>query len=75
MTAHKSQGMTLEHAIIDLEGCIGTESPYVMLSRVKTLDGVLVLRPFSYKRITCRQSEDVRREFNRLEILNLLTII
>lgn len=75
MTAHKSQGMTLDCAIIDLEGCAGTESPYMMLSRVKTLEGVIVLRPFSYKRITCRQSEDVRREFKRLDILNLLTII
>ncbi|PPR06558.1 hypothetical protein CVT24_001578 [Panaeolus cyanescens] len=28
MTAHKSQGQTLKQAIIDLEGCRGTETPW-----------------------------------------------
>ena len=75
MTVHKSQGSTMERVIVDLEGSKGTESPYVMLSRVKSLAGLVILRPFSNNRITCRQSEDVRRETKRLEILNLLTLI
>ena len=74
MTAHKSQGKTLQNAVIDLEGCRGTETPYVMVSRVSTLDGLLILRPFSKTRITRRQSEDSRREEQRLNLLRLQTI-
>lgn len=33
MTAHKAQGKTLSHTVVDLRDCSGTESPYVMLSR------------------------------------------
>ncbi|KAF8546018.1 hypothetical protein OG21DRAFT_1373875, partial [Imleria badia] len=69
MTVHKSQGMTLERVIVDLEGTKGTESPYVMLSRVKTLAGLVILHPFSIKRITCQQNEDIRHETRQLEIL------
>ena len=75
MTVHKSQGLTLDRAIVDLEGSKGTESPYVMLSRVKSLTGLVILRPFAFNRIRCRQSEDIRRETKRLEIMNLLTLI
>ncbi|KAF8122152.1 hypothetical protein EV363DRAFT_1146809, partial [Boletus edulis] len=69
MTVHKSQGMTMDRAIVDLENSKGTEAPYVMLSRVRTLQGLLILRPFAIHRITCRQSEDARSETRRLEIL------
>ncbi|KAJ3858397.1 hypothetical protein EV359DRAFT_52264, partial [Lentinula novae-zelandiae] len=58
VTTHKVQGQTLDSAIIDLESCRGTEAPYVMVSRIKTLDGLLVLRPFQLKKIQCRQSKD-----------------
>lgn len=74
MTAHKAQGQTLEKAIIDLESCSGTESPYVMVSRVKSLQGLLILRPFVIDRIRSRPSEDCRKEASRLEILRLRTI-
>ncbi|KAJ3851611.1 hypothetical protein EV368DRAFT_17583, partial [Lentinula lateritia] len=74
-TTHKVQGQTLDSAIIDLESCRGTEAPYVMVSRVKTLDGLLVLRPFHLKKIQCRQSEDSRLEHKRLHLLALETIV
>ncbi len=74
MTAHKAQGQTMDKVIVDLEGCHGTESPYVMLSRVKSLDGLRILWPFSIRKIQCRQSEDARRELQRLNFLQLLTI-
>ena len=74
MTAHKAQGQTLKKVIIDLENCRGTESPYVMVSRVTLLEGLLILRPFRSSKIKCRQSEDVRKEFKRLDGLKLLTI-
>lgn len=74
MTAHKAQGQTMTNVVVDLESCKGTEAPYVMISRVKSLDGLLILRPFKRQKIQCRQSEDVRREMRRLEFLRLHTI-
>ena len=62
MTAHKAQGQTLDRVIIDLESCKGTEAPYVMVSRVTSLQGLLILRPLQKKKIQSRQSEDVRQE-------------
>jgi hypothetical protein len=58
MMTHKAQGQTLLRTIIDLEGCTGTEAPFVMLSQVTSLQGLLILRPFNRKRISCHQSED-----------------
>ena len=74
MTAHKAQGQTMDKVIVDLESCHGTESPYVMISRVKSLNGLHILRPFNISKIQCRQSEDTRRELQRLNFLQLLTI-
>ena len=62
MTVHKSQELSTKKAVVDLEGCRGTESPYVMLSRVKSLEKLIIMRPFHINRITCRQSEDMRHE-------------
>jgi hypothetical protein len=75
MTAHKSQGQTIERVIIDLEACRGTESAYVMMSRAKSLDGLYILRPFNKKRLTTRPSQDTRTEFKRLKLLMLRTIL
>ncbi|KAG2130576.1 hypothetical protein BD769DRAFT_1289998, partial [Suillus cothurnatus] len=55
---HKAQGQIMQCAIIDLESCSGTEAPYVMLSCGRSLEGLLVLHPFSKKKICCHQSED-----------------
>ncbi|KAF8351780.1 hypothetical protein F5887DRAFT_871267, partial [Amanita rubescens] len=70
MTAHKSQGQTMEKAIIDFESCRGTEAPYVMASRVRSLAGLLIFRPFSMKKIRCNTSEDMRKEDERLKKIN-----
>jgi hypothetical protein len=75
MTAHKAQGQTLDKVIVDLASCKGTEAPYVMLSRAKSLDGVHILRPFDFKKISTRPSEESQDEFKRLEILKLRTIV
>ncbi|KAK7445783.1 hypothetical protein VKT23_014779 [Stygiomarasmius scandens] len=67
ITCHKAQGRTLDSVVVDLMLCRGSESPYVMLSRAKTLDSVVVLR--------CRLSEDLRVELRRIQILELQTIM
>ncbi|KAF8167650.1 hypothetical protein B0H34DRAFT_637163, partial [Crassisporium funariophilum] len=73
MTAHKSQGQTMRKALLDIESCKGTEAPYVMVSRITSLEGLLILRPFQQSKISCRQSEDTCKEFKHLEILRLQT--
>ena len=75
MTAHKAQGQTFNKVIVDLESCRGTESPYVMVSRVTSLNGLLILRPFKFAKIKCNQSQDTRQEFRRLNKLRLHTIL
>ena len=53
ITIHKSQGLTLENAIIDIGSNIFADGQtYVALSRVKSLDG-LYLTSFDYSKIKC----------------------
>ncbi|TDL18180.1 hypothetical protein BD410DRAFT_702405, partial [Rickenella mellea] len=73
MTAHKAQGQTMSRVLVDLQCCRGTEAPYVMLSRVTSLQGLVILRPFSIKKISSRQSQDLRSEMHRLQYLRLQT--
>ncbi|KAJ7231760.1 hypothetical protein C8J57DRAFT_1091594 [Mycena rebaudengoi] len=68
MTAYKAQGKTLKKAIVNLATCKGTEAPYVMLSRVASLEGLIILTPFDKARICCRRSQDLRQEFLKQEI-------
>ena len=74
ITAHKSQGNTLPSAILDLESCLTTEAVYVMLSRIQKSNDFRILRPFHIKKINTRCSEDLRREFRRLEFLHNETL-
>ncbi|KAK0452783.1 uncharacterized protein EV420DRAFT_1237176, partial [Desarmillaria tabescens] len=74
MTAHKAQGQMLENIVVNLENCQGTEAPYVMISRVKTLDGLIILRDYKFSRLSTQQSEDYRKEDRWLNILHLLTV-
>ncbi|KAJ7710210.1 hypothetical protein B0H16DRAFT_1218124, partial [Mycena metata] len=73
MTAYKSQGKTYSNVTVNLVDAQGTESPYVMISRATSLDGLAIVAPFSKDRICCRTSEDLRRETERLEMLALRT--
>jgi DNA replication protein DnaC len=74
LTGHKSQGKTLQSAIVDLQSCSSTEAAYVMLSRVKTSLNIRILRPFHKKKISTRSSEDLRKELRRLKYLHNHTI-
>jgi ATP-dependent DNA helicase PIF1 len=49
-TIHRSQGMTLDYAIIDLGNTLFQEAlGYVAISRLKTLDGILIMKLMATK--------------------------
>lgn len=45
ITVHKSQGLTFEHAIIDISHSFAHGQTYVALSRCKTLEGLVLSAP------------------------------
>lgn len=45
ITIHKSQGLTFEKAIIDIENVFASGQSYVALSRLKSLDGLILSTP------------------------------
>jgi ATP-dependent DNA helicase PIF1 len=51
ITTHKSQSLTLTHAVLDLEDCFCDHQVYVALSRVQSLDGIY-LKSFDSSKIT-----------------------
>ena len=53
ITIHKSQGLTFEHAIIDVENSFAHGQTYVALSRCKTLEGLVLSRPISPAAVIC----------------------
>lgn len=71
-TDFKSQGRTLDRAIVDLSTARG-QGVYVMLSRVKRLDGIVILRWFPSTKIYQRLPEDVRNELARIDFLDGVT--
>lgn len=72
-TDYKSQGRSLDYAIVDLASANSIQGVYVMLSRLRTLKGLAVLRPFPAKTIENRISEELRSELTRLKELDHLT--
>ncbi len=72
-TDYKAQGRSLDAAIVDLDSCLSIQGAYVMLSRVRTLDGVAILRPFKPRKIEAEISAELREEFGRLERLDEAT--
>jgi len=74
ITAHKSQGQTMNRVVVDLKSCIGTEAAYVMVSRCTSLEGLSVLRPFPVSKIMTHRSQEARDELHRLDRLRAQTI-
>ena len=66
-TAHNSQGRSLNTACIDFASCTSIACAYVMLSRLKSLEGLSILRPFSFDKINKHAPEDVRNELKRMD--------
>ncbi len=57
ITVHKSQGMTLDAAQVDLSRCFEKGMGYVALSRVRSLDGLRVL---GFNEMALSVSEEIR---------------
>ena len=49
VTIHKSQGLTFDRAILDLEGTFAAGQLYVALSRLTSLDGLILSSPLPEK--------------------------
>jgi len=71
-TDFKSQGRSLSKAIVDLATARG-QGAYVMLSRVRSLSGVIILRWFPASKLYHNLSEELRNELSRLDILRKAT--
>src|SRR5213595_3558596 len=57
ITIHKSQGLTLDCAVLDLsETEFAAGQTYVAISRVKKLSGLLFETPFDFERFTSKRS-------------------
>ncbi len=68
ITIHKTQGLTLAQAVIDLGMSIFEEAQaYVALSRVQTLDGVALIN-FTHESL--KTNAKVKTEYERLRQLN-----
>jgi hypothetical protein len=59
ITVHKSQGLTFEKAIIDIENAFAPGQVYVALSRLTSLKGLILSRPINFRSIS--QDEVISR--------------
>jgi hypothetical protein len=69
-TANKIQGQLLQHALVDLKSACSTQTLYVMISRVVSLENLGVLRWFPPTNLNCRLSQAYINEFERLKVLD-----
>ncbi|KZS89909.1 hypothetical protein SISNIDRAFT_398655, partial [Sistotremastrum niveocremeum HHB9708] len=73
MTVHKAQGQSMDPVMVDLSQCRGTEEPYTMISRARSLAGLIIIRPFKASKLRCPPSEEYRLERDRLNKLTQVT--
>lgn len=60
VTVHKSQGMTLESAVVDLSGAFACGQAYTAISRVRSLDGLKIV---SFDEKCIRVNPDAKKFF------------
>lgn len=56
ITVHKSQGLTFDKAIIDLEGAFASGQVYVALSRLRSMEGLVLNSEINFKSIQLNSS-------------------
>ena len=56
ITIHKSQGLTFDHAILDINESFAHGQVYVALSRCRTLEGMVLSQPINIKRLAVDES-------------------
>jgi len=66
-TDYKCQGRTLQKAVVDLAEGVTSTGMYVMLSRVRRLEELLILRPFKESLLDARIPPALHDELKRLE--------
>ena len=75
MTVYAAQGSTFDAVIVDMERPPNLDlakhwlACYVMLSRARSLDGLLILRPATLKELSSRPPKYMLDELDRLEKL------
>ena len=72
-TDYKAQGRSLDYAIVDPASSLSLQGVYVMLSRVRNIRGLAILRPFAMKKIHTRPTQELRNELRRLDTLDHAT--
>ncbi|KAJ3834663.1 hypothetical protein F5878DRAFT_505706, partial [Lentinula raphanica] len=73
MTAHASQGQSLNSNAIDLNTLTDHHAWYTALSRSRSADKTLILQGFDSSKITGGASGALRREYRELELLDEIT--
>lgn len=71
VTIHKSQGLTFEKAIIDVSKAFAPGQVYVALSRLRTLNGLVLSTPIPYK--TFETDQDIEEFSNSKPSNDVLT--
>ncbi|KZV66485.1 hypothetical protein PENSPDRAFT_677021 [Peniophora sp. CONT] len=72
-TDYKSQGRSLDRVVVDIAGCSKLQSLYVMLSRVRTMNGLALLRTCpkaKFDQLSLNHSHAARDELKRLDDLH-----
>ncbi|MDR0506229.1 MAG: AAA family ATPase [Dysgonamonadaceae bacterium] len=64
ITVHKSQGLTFEKAIIDIDSSFAAGQAYVALSRCTSLDGIVLYSKINFN---CIRTDNYALEFSRNE--------
>jgi ATP-dependent DNA helicase PIF1 len=73
ITIHKSQGLTFDRAVIDAGKSFTAGQVYVALSRVRTLDGLILSSPITESSI--RVSQDILKYTHQLSEENLASTL
>ena len=72
-TDYKAQGRSLDAAVVDPKSAFSLQGVYVMLSRLRSMSGLAILRPFPENKLTQRLSQELRDELRRLDNLDKQT--